>query len=165
MLTCRDNLDITFDYQTYEYFKGLKNSRNPNNKSYITLIDTNNDWAYAKRAGPHRDVYQIHELENDLVYRAMNAMHIQSLKFMLVFCVEPNTPVLKHTHTTDECKENHLQPVGVLTPSGSLNGLWIDDRKFDLVNRNHILLNVKAPHWVDTQNEPAIYLTCFGAVF
>jgi len=161
MLLIRNNAPLEFDYGDYEYFKGLRNTRSPSNQSYITIVNFDDE---DRDAGVRaRDVYHISELKNDLVARAVEAMNIDYIKFMIVFCVEPGVPVLRHVHKSDNNLENHYQPVIGLSPGNTINGVVVDNVSFDLTGHNNILLNVKLPHYVEPQENPTIWLTSFCA--
>jgi hypothetical protein len=161
MLLIRNNAPIEFNEKDYAYFQGLKNSRSPNNKSYITIVnftDVPRDEGVA-----NRDVYHVSELKNDLVMRAHDAMKLDYITFMIVFCVPPETEVLGHVHKSDGNRENHFQPVIGLSPTNSINGVVVDGRSYDLTGHNNILLNVKLSHHVIPQKEPNMWLTSFCA--
>lgn len=161
MLLIRNNAPLKFEYTDFEYFKSLRNTRNPNNKSNIIVINfTNEDLG---RAVSHRDVYHIDELKTDLIKKGIDAMNIDYIKFMILFCVDPGTPVLGHIHKTENHLENHFQPVIGLSPNNNINGVVVGNTSYDLTGHNSILLNVKLPHYVEAQKDPNIWLTSFCA--
>jgi hypothetical protein len=161
MLLIRNNAPIDFDYGDYEYFKSLKNSRSPDNQSYITIVNFTDEVRDAGVAS--RDVYHVSELKNDLVLRAIDAMHVDYIRFMIVFCVDPGVPVLSHVHKSDGTFEGHYQPVIGLSPNNDINAVIVNTVPFDMTGHNNILLNVKMPHYVTPQRGPTMWLTSFGA--
>jgi hypothetical protein len=161
MLLIRNNAPIEFSYKDYEYFQSLKNTRSASNQSYITIVNFTD---VPRDAGvANRDVYHVSELKNDLVKRAIDAMKVDYITFMIVFCVPPETPVLAHVHKSDGNLEAHYQPVIGLSPTNSINGVVVDGTSYDLTGHNNILLNVKLSHHVLPQKEPNMWLTSFCA--
>ena len=162
MLFMRDNVDLEFRMEDYEYFKSLRNSTQPLNMSNITVVQFNKSLdLYA--ACSHRDIWFPENLESDLVERYLKVAGIESIDFMLVFCTTPGETVIPHVHTPHGILENHYQPVMCLSPSNSVDGLIIEGTHFDLSGHNSFLINVKLEHEMLAQKEPNIWLTAFNA--
>jgi len=162
MLWIKNNAPIEFDYKQWEYIKGLKNKKNPNNKSQIVIVNLSDD----EDLGPgtqHRDVFTPDEIEIDLLDRALEAFNFSYIKFLLLLAVDPGTPILPHVHRYPGENESHFQSVLALSPKNDIDGLYVNDVRFNLSGHNHILLNIKMNHWVEAQKDPTIYVTPFAS--
>lgn len=159
MLWVKQNLPLEFDYDEYKRLLSLVNSRNPNNKSNIIIINTSG--TDLGDGVSHRDVFTQKELNSPLINKALELLDFAYIKFLLIFLVEPNTPVLHHTHKYHNEMESHYQTIVGLSPDNDITGFEVAGYKFDLVGHNHFLLNVKLDHYVEPQQKPYMWLTAF----
>lgn len=161
MLWIKENLPLEFDYNEYSRLLGLVRTRQPNNKSNIIVINTSN--TDLGQGVAHRDVFTLDEVNSPLINRVLELLDFAYIKFLLVFMVEPNIPVLPHVHKYPGEMESHYQTIVGLSPDNDIKGVRFEETNFDLTGHNHFLMNIKLNHCVATQSNPSMWFTSFGS--
>jgi hypothetical protein len=159
MLWIKNDLPLEYKQEEFDYIKSLVRTRNPNNKSNIIIVNfSGGDLGYG---AAHRDVFTPEELEIDLFSRAVELMNLDYIKLMIIFAVDANVPVLDHVHKYPGEMESHYQSIVGLSPNNDIKDVMVNEVAFDMTGHNHILLNVKMPHYVKSRSEPTLWLTPF----